>query len=105
MVVNFRQRNFAGFNCFCGTDEVGELMRSVIRPSRGGWLAIEPKAQVTRTVLRSIQEIIDFLQICRIALKLVLNDSPTPRIWRGVSARGGAEGVGRNGTKWDTFEV
>ena len=54
---------FSFFDCLRCRDELRQLLRTIVsalrrvRPSRG------PEAQVTRAILRSMQQVIDFLQV------------------------------------------
>src|SRR5205807_6280633 len=57
----------------------------VVAASRSGRLALQAKAQAARTVLRSVQEVVEFLKVTRTALQLVFDHAPAPCIGAGVA--------------------
>jgi hypothetical protein len=67
---------FDGFRC---RNEIGKLMRSVVRGSWSWRLDFEPEAEITGAVLRAVNEVIDLFQICWITLEFMLNNPPSPR--------------------------
>src|SRR5476649_2724834 len=63
-----------------GRDQFSQLMRPVVMALRRGRLDFQPEAQIPCTVLRTMQQVVDLLEVSRAAFKLVLDHAPPPGI-------------------------
>jgi hypothetical protein len=76
-----------GFNGLGGLDQLRQLMRAIVLPRgrvRGG-LGLGSKAQVPSTILWPVQQVVDFVEISRLALELMLDHKSTPGIRASVA--------------------
>src|SRR5437660_8583 len=77
------------FDRLRGSDQFCQLMRTVVSALRCGRFHTSAEAQITGAVLRPIEQIVDFLQIPRAALQLVLDHAPTPGVGRCIAHSAG----------------
>src|SRR5881296_2509970 len=77
------------FDRLRGSDQFCQLMRTVVSALRCGRFYTSAEAQITGAVLRPIEQIVDFLQIPRAALQLVLDHAPTPGVGRCIAHSAG----------------
>lgn len=68
-------------------DQFGQLVCAVVLPLGRGRFGLQPETQVARPVLRSMQQIVDFLKIGGTAFQFVLDHAPSPGIGAGVPHR------------------
>ena len=70
-------------------DQLGQLMRPVVPALGCGRLRFQPEAQIACAVLWSMQQVIDFLEVGRRCVELVLDHAPPPGVGAGVAHRAG----------------
>ena len=76
---------FPFFDRFRSRNEICQLMHAVVSALRSLRFNRGAEAQVARTILRAMQQVIDFLQVCGTALQLVLDHTASPSVGGGVS--------------------